>query len=433
MSVKVKNTDFEFYPYVDTFCFLYKDDNKLSNKKNIDYEGKLYEMSSTGGSIDLINYVTCKYDGKQYLYKDVYNSSFGYYVPKKDAVRCDILDTWIHKDDVIYSEYFKSNISKDYSVMSKKYGVIPYAKAAKVYTGYDEDGDLESPDYYPQDKFGIDWVKYNYEYYAIDMCYKDANGNYIPKNIAIEIYYDINRKYKYRYVSKLDVYLFDMDVTGMEETCIRKEIYIEEYYEENKDFYYDDFIEKLDSLVDKDPVKVKEKKDEATKWHFQQFNNYDKYKRDYLIRKYGSKQKAKERYFELIDSLINGNKKDIDDLITSMAGQLLEDKKYGERMSHHFTKEMEKMNIQEENITFDVLKKMITLIIKPYLAYYIINELSNYWSNTLFREINSESYSGKIKDAFTSAFRESDFSYIVHVIISDNTEIKMLSSITIWE
>src|SRR5574343_103204 len=298
MSVKLENVDFEQYPYVDTFCYLYKDDKTISNTKDLNYDGELYEMSSTGGSVDLINYVKCKFEDELALIKNTYYSYAGYYLKKENAVESNLYkpNNWVHKDDAIYSKYYDSIISNSSSRDSKKYGKLPYNKSNIVYLKLDKDGDVDYSEYdfYPDNLVNKEFFRYDGIFYAKDLGVITDDDEFIPKNLAKIVYIDDY----YNYYSDLDVYLFDIDTSNMRKVNIDKNDYIKQHYK-NAKFDYDTLIGKLNSITNKDFDKIEQKRKEASEFHFHEiFNNYS-YIKKYTIKKYSSEKNVIKKLHEL--------------------------------------------------------------------------------------------------------------------------------------
>ena len=143
------STDFEQYPYIDTFC--YGGDGWLSN----DCSGYEYEYTDTGGDRCHVDRYECARSGDwideddavyiergmyngQYLHRDytVYCQSDGYYYYEEDDNLVEISDCWYRyddedivevegdwyrtdSDDIVYSDFHDEHILNDNAVYSE--------------------------------------------------------------------------------------------------------------------------------------------------------------------------------------------------------------------------------------------------------------------------------------------------------------------------
>lgn len=131
---------YNYYPYFDTFRFLDKGKNLLSNQST-SKEVKLFQ--STKGQI-----LTGVFDSynKEYIKLDKALKTFrGEWISQKDAIMCEWFEFWGNPDDVIwsdiyrwipkgyevYSDFYKTYIIKEQSVQSKM-GWIPKNKAIEI-------------------------------------------------------------------------------------------------------------------------------------------------------------------------------------------------------------------------------------------------------------------------------------------------------------
>lgn len=427
MSVKLENVDFEQYPYVDTFCYLYKDDKTISNTKDLNYDGELYEMSSTGGSVDLINHVKCKFEDELVLIKNTYYSYAGYYLKKENGVKSKLYESdndnkcWVHKDDAIYSKYYDSIISNSFSRDSKKYGKIPYEKSRTVYLKLDEDGDVDHSvyDFYPDDLLNKEFFKYNGVYYDKDLGVITDDDEFIPRSLAAIVYIDSD----HNYYSDLDVYLFDIDTSKMRKANIDKNDYIRQYYEDGS-FDYDVLISKLDSITNKDIEKIEEKRKEASEFHFNELFSSYTYRKNYIIKKYSSVEGAIERLHELTNSIISENKDTCDRIIDKISDGIFEEiEDLLKRYDEIDVRDIIKIDIDE--LSLSEIKKFINSVFEKYLAFYLSRDLSKYWNYSDFERINDLEYNQYVKESFLTAMRHDEFDDFLEklrLMLEDNKE-----------
>jgi hypothetical protein len=205
MSVRLSNTNFDLYPYMDTFRFLI--DNKLQTWQPVK-PGNFKEL--------------CETDGGYISGNQVWSEYYGEYIEAEDAVWSSILRSRLHRDDSIYSEYLEDNIPEGNSVKSKKFGIIYAPNSVKV---VDEKGES---DIYPSEEVSDkEWLKEESEeiYYHKSLAdrLEKVMGMWFKKGTAVlayrlsengikeskEIYLSTNH-----YATKLDVEVFDFEVNS---------------------------------------------------------------------------------------------------------------------------------------------------------------------------------------------------------------------------
>lgn len=430
MKVLLDEVEFEKYPYVDTFVFLYEEDKIVSNKRNDQYRGHLYEMSDTGGGRELVNYVRCKFEyyDEKYPMIDTYKSYAGYYVLKSKAVKCELFDSWIHENDVTYCDYYNSNISQYDSVESEKYGTLPRSKASWVIVGFRENGDYIK-DYYPDDLYQKEFILINNRYIKTSLCVTDLYGSHIMQNNAIKIYIEKNNKNlrSTKIYSYLDVYLFDIDISDMDETYISKQKYIEKYYEEDSNFYYDDLIKKLDSLASsgKDQEMVNKKKEEAKEYHLNEFYSYSGYRNKYIQRKYGDREDVELKLRTIIKGVIAKYLSDYQKIKKYFKEYAIEIDQHDplEDAIKHYDVKYE----TPEDSNYDIL---INNFLEDYLVIYVINGCSTYWSSYDSRRLVGYYMDGSLKSHLQSYFirEHSDISKELCSLIDDReSELRMIT------
>lgn len=206
MTVRLSNTNFDLYPYMDTFRFLI--DNKLQT----------WQPEKPGNFKEL-----CETDGGYISGNQVWSEYYGEYIEAVDAVWSSILGSRLHKDDSIYSEYLEDNIPERNSVKSEKFGIIYLPHSVRI---VDEKG---KSDIYPsQEVNDIEWLKEESEgiYYHISLAdrFEKVMGTWFKKGTAV-LAYRLSENgmqkakeiylYKNLYVTKLDVEIFNFEVEGM--------------------------------------------------------------------------------------------------------------------------------------------------------------------------------------------------------------------------
>jgi hypothetical protein len=131
-TVQLKSSDFDQYPYMDTFKRLLRSKNLLINDDDEDYEG-CYIMTHTDGTYDdtsgkWSDYFDCKIPESEAIYSEPlrdwiyredamhveYGSRRGWYPDEYSSIIKDcITGNWIHEDDSVYSEWYDDNFLED--------------------------------------------------------------------------------------------------------------------------------------------------------------------------------------------------------------------------------------------------------------------------------------------------------------------------------
>jgi hypothetical protein len=90
-QIQLKKWKFDYYPYLDTFCFLNKSTGLLSTDEDL-WPGQGYiRLQSTGGYFDDDDVVW-----------DDYNEE---YIPREDAAYCQRSGEWVNSENAIWLEY----------------------------------------------------------------------------------------------------------------------------------------------------------------------------------------------------------------------------------------------------------------------------------------------------------------------------------------
>jgi hypothetical protein len=222
-EVILSKSEFDYYPYMDTFMYLSTNDDRISTQED---EGD-YELQSTDGYRTETG-IYCEYEGDNYpesevVYSDYHNVSMresnatysdyhDTYIWSDDAVRSEKLDDYIHKDVAVYSEHLNDYLVGDDSV--------------KVYLDADDD----TSDYYPEDDkdiFAEDG--YSGNNYLLDLLI-EQDEVFILKKYAIKVYSSSDNKPEMLLdpvISELDAKLFRVKVNISSEKIMDKR----EYYD----------------------------------------------------------------------------------------------------------------------------------------------------------------------------------------------------------
>ena len=279
MSIKVKDKDYNRYPYMDTFKRYDVNNGILHNddEQDSELEGQ-YILEDTGGGYTEIEggYYSEWYDRRipedeavwsdplnDHLYADRavqvtrgYSRRRGWYPEDYDDVFYDEdHDEYFHTDDGVYSYIENRTLWSE--------------TAVKVVTEIFEDGDVPSSDdqyMYEGDRditeINTDWFWFDkitdkfrdwrdYGYISQKLLVVDYKGNYIPKQFSITTYKIEPRD------NAVDItgveYLSKVDSLGLGYNIIESEIRIIDWftYTETISEYTDILLERLPKLIDR--------------------------------------------------------------------------------------------------------------------------------------------------------------------------------------
>ena len=150
-EVTLDKSNFQHYPYMDTFKYLNRDEKLLSTDSS-EFDGgneSWIKLEDTGGG----------YDEAQ---SGIYSEHYGEYIDEDSAVYAEDLQSYIHSDDSYYLEYKDQYVSNEANV---------------VYSEYDGQYYLEE-DAVNSDYLG-DWV---YANDAMEVYYSSEDQTWVPDN-----------------------------------------------------------------------------------------------------------------------------------------------------------------------------------------------------------------------------------------------------------
>lgn len=118
-EIKLNNSDYKYYPYLDTFKFLDKNSGTISNFcQDHDNTDKYICLSSPGGGYESANYLRLDEISREYCYSGdlicVTNSNGEtIWTDSDNCSWSDLYDKWILSSESTYSEELESNIYLD--------------------------------------------------------------------------------------------------------------------------------------------------------------------------------------------------------------------------------------------------------------------------------------------------------------------------------
>jgi hypothetical protein len=109
-EVELEKANFSYYPYMDTFKYLNRDEKLLSTDAN-EYDNGNQDwirLESTGG-------------GFEEAERGVYSEYYGEYIDEDSAVFATDLQSYIHSDDSVYLEYSDTYVSNEADVVYSEF------------------------------------------------------------------------------------------------------------------------------------------------------------------------------------------------------------------------------------------------------------------------------------------------------------------------
>lgn len=132
-EVKISPKEYKLYPYVDSFLFYYPSLGILRSVNHEDKDCLCFKLRETNGHAVVIDHVFSKRLNKYIKEKDaVWSSRDEDYFLKEMCVP-SIYDTFVLKEDGVYSDLYKCYIHKD-DVMNTEWGVSSKKDISRVLT-----------------------------------------------------------------------------------------------------------------------------------------------------------------------------------------------------------------------------------------------------------------------------------------------------------
>lgn len=109
-EVVLDKANFSYYPYMDTFKYLNRDDKTLSTDANEYDNGNQdwIKLESTGGDFEEVE-------------RGVYSEYYGEYIDEDSAVFAEDIQSYIHSDDAYYLEYKDTYVHNDADVVYSEF------------------------------------------------------------------------------------------------------------------------------------------------------------------------------------------------------------------------------------------------------------------------------------------------------------------------
>lgn len=176
LSVKLKTSSFDKYPYMDTFEF-YDDQNGIlyENEPTLKDDDNILKLKSTGGSYEVIN---GDHEGQV---RDI----DGDWIDEDDARWCDDVDGYVWYENTIWMDYIGIYVSDRADTIYSEYHEDSFWPSDVVYN--EETQDYYNPDWTEKYHITLDEVSYIPKEYG--RYYFEYNGeNWSRKNFIIDPY-----------------------------------------------------------------------------------------------------------------------------------------------------------------------------------------------------------------------------------------------------
>lgn len=119
-TIQLQKSTFDYYPYMDNFCYLNIDSKILTNSGSLSDSG-WFQLQNTDGSYSSDD-------------NTVWSEYHGEYLDRDNAVYCDDVDSYVHVDDAIYLEYCDKWVSPNADVSYSNYHGESYYTDDTVYS-----------------------------------------------------------------------------------------------------------------------------------------------------------------------------------------------------------------------------------------------------------------------------------------------------------
>jgi len=192
LEVRLQESVFSYYPYMDTFGYLNKESKILSGDENKIDDSSYWELKDTSGKAIKCDRVWSDYEGEYIDREDaVYCHDLQDYCHVDHARYLEYMDRWVseNNDDIVYSDYDGEYYYERDCKLSKYLDSYIYSPSAqKVWTSSDD------WDYFPEDGYS-DFKKEveigGKKYLALidSLIMNPLDGSWSFKNDPIEVYW----------------------------------------------------------------------------------------------------------------------------------------------------------------------------------------------------------------------------------------------------
>jgi hypothetical protein len=180
--IKVTKGRYDYYPYMDTFCYYDYDDGILTNIGSDSY----IKLQNTDGTPE-------ENEGR------IWSEWHGEYIEEDDARWCDDVDDYVHYENAIYLEYMDRYVSENADVVWSEYAEQSFYREDTVWSEcmndylYKEDNDIiifkinnnDDYDYCMSDGTKY-YFKLNDEYYSKEYIQDPYTGEYHFKDEIVD-------------------------------------------------------------------------------------------------------------------------------------------------------------------------------------------------------------------------------------------------------
>jgi hypothetical protein len=190
--------DHSYYPYMDNVKYLSEDKTFITNDESI-MDNRYYTLNCTGGGSELVGNSMCSCDNcgsetdeDDICYIDVRrDDNYGENYCNECAVYSDYHNGYITRNDAVYLESESSYVLESQTIVDYLNESILNSRAVELVDGryaHQEDPDLH--EYITGGWFitesDFEYVEHNGDYYRLEDCVEDRNGDTYPEHLTTE-------------------------------------------------------------------------------------------------------------------------------------------------------------------------------------------------------------------------------------------------------
>jgi hypothetical protein len=237
MVVKINKSKYEYYPFMDTFIYLYTSNNTLGNKEDDDYDFLILDSTNGGSSERGVwsDYHNEYIDSEASIWSDYHDS----YIKRAGSVWMDSTHSYvdINSDEIVYDQFIYEYYLKDECKYSHYYDMYIYEGCVvkgicKIGNNYKECILSEYDNYIiplPNTEL-INKLDIYGKYTTRDLL---KTSNDIPVFLLVKTFETIS--YNIKNLTKIDAYLLDVEINEDKFNYFDIETYLNSLGDVNKE------------------------------------------------------------------------------------------------------------------------------------------------------------------------------------------------------
>lgn len=255
MSVKLNNSDFDYYPYVDTLYYLNTSTSTLYNEQE---DGCDVELQDTSGGTSIIG-TYCEYEEQTFPDDEcVWSKHHNVAMHADNARYSDVDQDYYWYGDAVYSKYKDSWLLKEKCSYSKHLDDwLPDDESYLVYL----DSERDESDYYPDENYKdlFDMDETSGDYYLLELL-TEIDDEYFLTNDLLDVYkvsYDTGFGV-IEHMNEFDASVFEILLDDIEKSKMLKKKYEVQFF---TNIIYDKFKQELGDKL----IKAEDEKQDTSK------------------------------------------------------------------------------------------------------------------------------------------------------------------------